>query len=197
MDTKELYEAKKFFQKSLRTLENDAKRAFHPIDNLKPSPLPVFMYLLDTVDFFSGLWAGWHDRNQKPSHDARNSEKRMIDFLENYLLYPQRNSYLIIQAYKHSVIQGSDNALFLEEKRRYLWDVKDWHNQHWQILTNSSKGVIFQIGILDIIEDLKSGIFAPSGFFEDLRIDHRIQANWTAANGLIEQQTTKQNLQSS
>ena len=72
---------------------------------------------------------------------------------------------------------GGTAAVRAEE---YGWLIDAKTNKHWQ-LVNEEKGakhLRLHVGVFDLAEDLREGVFGPSGYFEILRTDATLQQGY-------------------
>lgn len=189
MDTAELLWAKRQFKGRLSSLGNDTKRAFHPIEGVGFSPFPAAMYAFATVDYFSSFWAGWNDTKNRPKSDKRPQTKRMADFLEKYLLYPQKESQIAIAIWRHKLMHTGEPRLLKENKSQYNWSIGDQTADHWTLKEVKKEEYVFYIGLFDLSEDLREGIFGPAGYYEELRASSTLQGNWERFKQEIETYT--------
>jgi hypothetical protein len=178
MDSTELLQAKNNFEGRLTSLENDARRAFVPITDIRAAPFPIAMYAFATIDHFSSFWAGWNDRNNKPATDTRNQTKRMADFLEKYLLYPQKESQLAVTVWRHKLMHTGEPRLLKENSTVYNWSISDQTNKHWTVENTGKDECLLSVGIYNLISDLRQGVFGPQGYFWELRVDGNLQNNY-------------------
>ncbi|MBN1587512.1 MAG: hypothetical protein JW937_08840 [Candidatus Omnitrophica bacterium] len=188
MDSIRLFEAKRFLQHRLEILNTDARRAFEPIPGLQAAPIPVLLHIFSTVELLSGLWAGWHDKARKPSSDTRTPLRRTSDFLETYLCYPQKQNQVALSLWKNGLTREIGKPILRNENFEYEWKLCRSTEKHWTIEAVGEERFVLYVGVEDLISDLKEGLFGPSGLFEDLRIDHRVQTNWQTAILEIQQQ---------
>ena len=177
MDTEDLFHFKKLSEARLRSLENDAKRAFLPMADVAYAPFPIVMYSFATVDYFSSFWAGWNDRRNRPDSDKRSQTKRMADFLEKYLTYPQRESQLAITIWRHKLMHTAEPRKLASEdgKTLYWWSISDHDQRHWELVAEANGTFVLQIGVFNLIHDLNDGIMGPSGYFEELKGSSTLQ----------------------
>jgi len=139
MDTKDLFLLKKQFEARLLSLENDVKRAFLPMADVAYAPFPVAMYSFATVDYFSSFWAGWNDIRNRPRSDRRSQTKRMADFLEKYLIYPQKESQLAVTIWRHKLMHTAEPRELANEdgKTHYGWSISDQDERHWELVAEA------------------------------------------------------------
>lgn len=182
MDITKILEAKRLFQGRLDSLENDAKRAFYPIEGIQFSPFPITMYAFATIDYFSGFWAGWNDIKNRPKNDERFQTKRIADFLEKYLYYPQKESQIAINILRHKLMHTGEPRLMYEKStnKNYDWNLCNITEKHFQFekLQKTENFYILYVGIYNLIDDLKVGIFGSNGYFCELENNKDLQKNW-------------------
>ena len=164
----DLSELRKQFEARLSSLENDARRAFYPIDRIGYAPFPIAMYAFATIDYFSSFWAGWNDKRSRPKTDKRSQKKRMADFLEKYLRYPQKESQLAIDVWRHKLMHTAEPKRLKEGQMTYEWLIADRDSNHWKLVKLGEDMFELRIGIFNLIDDLRAGIFGPSGYFDEL-----------------------------
>ena len=189
MDTSELLQAKRRLEERLNSLDNDAKRAFFPIEGTAFAPFPIAMYAFATIDYFSSFWAGWNDIAKRPSVDTRTQTKKMADFLEKYLLYPQKESQLAISIWRHKLMHTGQPRILQENAKRHGWRITDRAPDHWRLNQIEPDEYILSIGIFDLAQDLRVGVFGPNGYFEKLRYDTILQSQWQKFKQEIENYT--------
>ena len=189
MDTGELFHAQQAFEERLNSLENDSRRAFVATGELRPAPFPIAMYAFATIDYFSSCWAGWNDRTKRPSSDNRNQTNRMADFLEEHLVYPQKESQLAITMWRHKLMHTGEPRLLRDGVALYGWRISDQTPDHWVVKNVAKDEYVLNIGIYDLVRDLRLGVFGPRGYFWNLRADPTLQANYQNFKHEIESYT--------
>jgi hypothetical protein len=175
MKTKTFLEAKQKFQKRITSLENDARRAYYPIDGIAYAPFPIIMYVFATIDYFSSFWAGWNDKNNRPEEDKRSQTKRISDFLEKYLIYPQKETQLAINIWRHKLMHTGEPRILGLKNTYYTWLIASQVENHMTLKEVDKKNYQLQIGVKDIIDDLKEGIFGVDGYYDNLRKEKQLQ----------------------
>ena len=138
------------------------------------------MYSFATIDYFSSFWAGWNDRNSRPAADKRNQTKRMADFLEKFLVYPQKESQLAIAVWRHKLMHTGEPRLLKENATVYNWSISDQTSKHWAVESTGKDECLLNIGIYNLISDLRQGVFGPQGYFWELRRDENLQNHYAA-----------------
>jgi hypothetical protein len=139
MTPKELSDAKSRFEDKLKSLDNDARRAFfdfskYPcLQNEKTpgyAPFPIAMYAFAVIDYFSSCWAGWNEPKAKDSlnkagkiNDSRSQTQRMADFLKEFLNYPKWESHLAIQFWRHKLMHTAEPRILADKAKNlsYQW----------------------------------------------------------------------------
>ncbi len=179
MTQEDLRDARDQFRGRIDSLESDSRRCFWPIqDPGAPGPafFPPVMYAFATVDYFSSFWEGWNEREI-----GRNQTKRMADFMERYLLYPQKESQLAIAFWRHKLMHTAEPRALTDTDthERYLWlmgtppDIT--HHMRLRPIPDKLKESVLEFCVFDMIRDLREGVFGPRGSFEDLRANVKRQ----------------------
>jgi hypothetical protein len=172
-----LSDLRRQFRRRLSSLENDAKRAFYPIARVGYAPFPIAMYAFATIDYFSSFWAGWNDKKNRPGSDKRSQKKRMADFLERYLGYPQKNSQLAIDIWRHKLMHTGEPRRLKEGPTSYGWFIADRDGKHLQLVKLGRRDFQLHIGILNLVQDLTAGVFGTNGYFNELKSSPILQCN--------------------
>lgn len=201
MNSQELLEARNRFRDRIDSLESDSKRCFWNIKEQGapgPSYFPPVMYAFATVDYFSSFWAGWSDldvRKYKIKNgntllkaDTGGQTKRMSDFLEKYLLYPQKESQISIKTWRHSLMHTAEPKTLTEiivdpktgakQVFKYFWRTGVPVQKHMilQPIPNKLDEFLLEFCVFDFIKDLRDGVFGQKGYFEELKIIQTLQA---------------------
>ncbi len=175
MTAEELRDARDRFRSRIDSLDGDSRRCFWPIqDPGAPGPafFPPVMYAFATIDYFSSFWAGWNENRKK----GQNQTKRMADFMERYLLYPQKESQLAIAFWRHKLMHTAEPRVLTDkstgEKYRWRMGTHPDITHHMRLQPDpdpSKKTSVLEFCVFDLIRDLRDGVFGPRGYFEDLR----------------------------
>jgi len=180
MTSEELNRVRNFFSERIDSLERDIKRCFWPINELgAPGPafFPPVMYCFATLDYFSSFLAGWN----QSSPSGKNQTDRMVDFSEKYLLYPRKESQIAIHFWRHKLMHTAEPRV-LEEKSThelYYWSIGTDNENHMTLVsTDDPKKFKLHFSPLAFVNDLREGIFGPSGYFKDIQYDVDLQRKY-------------------
>lgn len=176
MDKRDFLKAKNMFTERLKSLQNDAIRAFTDIKEIAPAPFPIAMYTFATIDYFSSFWRGWNQH----SPQGQNQTKRIVDFLEEFLEYPREESFIAVNIWRHKLIHTAEPRIVKDKNsnKRYGWLIGPRLENHWELQENHSDYYVINIGIFNLIDDLKEGIFGRNGYFNKLKSSSDLQRNW-------------------
>ena len=175
MDTRDFLKAKNMFTERINSLQNDAMRAFVDIDKIAPAPFPIAMYAFATIDYFSSFWRGWNQN--LPS--GEDQTKRMVDFLEEFLKYPKKESSIAINIWRHKLMHTAEPRILKDNAdSQYGWLIGPRVGNHWELQEYSSHYFILNVGVFNLIDDLKEGVFGNNGYFKKLKSSSDLQENW-------------------
>lgn len=189
----------------IRSLENDAVRAFAPVQGLDPSPFPIAMYAFATIDCLSSYWAGWNDGKIRDAkrikglfiNDGRSQTKRIADFLESFLGYQQLNSQIATAIWRHKLMHTAEPRRLRSGADLYHWcighDIGAITNKlrserliaestkisHWSTckVGGSIAEYLFIMSVQDLITDLRRGVLGSNGYLERLMNSRELQTN--------------------
>ncbi len=109
------------------------------------------MCLFSKIDLFSQYWF--------PS--IKNRTKQMVSFLTTYLAYPEKESEIATQLWRHKLMHTSQPRMLTEQKagKRYRWLLqhKLEPTQHWCFEAQTDP-VILNVGLFNFVADLKTGL---------------------------------------
>jgi hypothetical protein len=171
----DLSDLRRQFRGRLSSLDNDAKRAFYPIARVGYAPFPIAMYAFATIDYFSSFWAGWNDRKNRPKSDKRSQKKRMADFLERYLGYPQKETQLAIDIWRHKLMHTGEPRPLKEGPTTYGWSIADRDSKHWKLVKLGRRRFRLHVGIFNLVQDLRTGVLGTNGYFNELKCSLALQ----------------------
>ncbi|MBI3619751.1 hypothetical protein HY214_01240 [Candidatus Roizmanbacteria bacterium] len=181
MNLKDVNYAKDCLINKIKSLENDYKRAYFNLNQYKiqPSPFPILMFTMSVLDFLSALLKGWSESSPKMKKFQTN---RMIDFCVINLGYGQTESNVLVKVHRHSLMHTSDPRIMRDEKGRlYSWRIMPINSNHMRLnpINNTRVQVnILDVGIGNLINDLKMYLIKRDGYFESLDNDTQIQSNY-------------------
>lgn len=206
MDEYEIQLARTSFRARIGSLRNDVARCFWPIttptvpvDAPAPAvicnppqyaPFPAAMYCFATADYFSSFWEGWNDSKNAPS--GRNQNKRIMDFLCRYLLYPKKEAYLAIAFWRHKLMHTSEPRKLKSKEtppKTYVWWCGIGVSPHMRLQQPDDKKEEYVLGFdfNVFIRDLDEGVFGPRGYFTALANELDLQANYVKCFNEMEQ----------
>lgn len=172
MNSADLLRARELFRARIDSLEHDTKRCFWPINEpAAPGPafFPAVMYCFATLDYFSSFWAGW------------NQTERMIAFSEKYLLYPRKESEIAIQFWRHKLMHTAEPRSLRDSstKESYIWSMGTRQDNHMRLVsTEDPSKFVLHFCPFVFIQDLREGIFGPTGYFRDLQSNLDLQSKY-------------------
>ena len=191
MSQEQKFEAKNSFKKRIYSLENDARICFPPglPGSEKAAYFPITLYAFATIDYFSGFFAGYNDNrrdevnvNYIKTYNKVDQTTRIVDFLTKYLLYPFNESKIAVTIFRHKLIHTGEPKIVNEKNNEveYTWRIGNVVKQHMILKPNEKKDDSYElgIGIFQLIEDLKDGVFGHKGYFYDLLSKNDLQENW-------------------
>ncbi|MBI3800555.1 MAG: hypothetical protein HY268_26710 [Deltaproteobacteria bacterium] len=140
-----------------------------------PAFFPAVMYCFATIDYFSGFWAGWNQ-----SGPGKNQTDRMIDFLDRYLLYPRKESQLAVHFWRHKLMHTSEPRKLhnADNNEVYVWRTGTGLEHHMELAPLEGQEFCLDLDPLTFVGDLRTGIFGPSGYFQELRGYADLQAKY-------------------
>jgi hypothetical protein len=107
----------------------------------------------------------------------------MSDFLEKYLNYPQKESQVALEIWRHKLMHTAEPRPLRDAQTAevYVWLHHGIpgalpRNEHWKFHRNGAR-VIFQMGLPYLIEDLRKGVLGNNGYFEELCQSKVLQIN--------------------
>jgi len=134
------------------------------------APFPVIMYCFATVDYFSSFWAG----GSRQAVDNRRQTPRMVDFLRKYLHYPDRESVVAIDIWRHKLMHTSEPRIATagERLRRVFgWQCGPEVDNHMRLQEIEPRTFILPFACNQFVRDLHEGVFGPNGYFTALQAD--------------------------
>lgn len=171
-------EVKQIFERKISSIENDYKRAYFKLPDIQFSPFPILLYSLAHLDYFSGLWVGWNDiKHRKSTDSVTNQTDRMLFFSVKYFNYPEKETRVMINMFRHKLIHTGDPlVLYREDKKAYTWAIYSKSDQHMKI-SYEDDNYRLHFGIGNFIKDLRNAIFGEGKYFEQLQTDYDLQDN--------------------
>jgi hypothetical protein len=182
MDERQFHQARALFRAKIDSVRKDVNRCFWPIADpavRDPALFPAVIYCFATVDYFSGFWAGW---NKKPPRKTDNQNKRMMGFLNAYLLYPPKEARIAIDFWRHKLMHTSEPRVLRSKppaKEVYHWCAGIGVRNHMR-LENAGEADHYVLGFdcHEFARDLEEGVFGPNGYFADLRKKAALQQKY-------------------
>ena len=180
MAAPDLVLARELFRARIDSLEHDTRRCFWPINEAgAPGPafFPAVMYAFATLDYFSSFWAGW---NQTKPSGGPNQTARMVDFVNKYLLYGRKESQIAVHFWRHKLMHTAEPRPLKDPNtsEAYQWSMGGPDAGHMRLIEVTPKTFQLHFSPAAFVRDLREGVFGPSGFFDDLRTDATLQANY-------------------
>lgn len=178
MTEAELGKAVRLFRQRILSLENDVRRCFWEIpQGPGPAFFPAVMYCLATLDYFSSCWAGWN--RSGPDKDQTN---RLVDFMATFLLYGRKEAALAVHFWRHKLMHTSEPRVLrnTDNDEIYVWRTGTGLEHHMELARLTEQQYRLDFDPLLFLEDLRSAILGPSGYFDQLRHSPDLQRKYDA-----------------
>lgn len=178
MTEAELGKVLRLFRQRIGSLDNDVRRCFWPIPQGPGEAFfPAVMYCFATLDYFSSCWAGWNRSGLRKDQTAR-----LIDFMTKFLLYGRKEATLAVHFWRHKLMHTSEPRVLRNRNNDevYRWRTGTGLDHHMELATLPDRQYRLDFDPLVFLEDLRSAILGPSGYFDQLRHSGELQGKYEA-----------------
>jgi hypothetical protein len=178
MNEAELGKALRLFRHRLASLEHDVRRCFWEIpQGPGPAFFPAVMYCFATLDYFSSCWAGWNR-----SGPGKDQTARLIDFMTRFLLYGRKEATLAVHFWRHKLMHTSEPRVLRnkDNDELYVWRTGTRLAHYMELVRLTDQQYQLDFDPLEFLDDLRTAVLGPSGYFEDLRRSGDLQAKYEA-----------------
>lgn len=187
LNTSQLDEIKKWFERKLESLERDSYRAFTDKIEVDHSlgkgaaPFPITLYCMSILDFFSATYIGYSEKGR--DKNKLNQVQRMTKFLSEYMNYDNAVSFTALDVLRHKLVHLGEPHVHSKHLQNQLvgWQIGSYVDEgdHWQIKECDSRGnKALYFGVINFIKDLKEGILGQDGYFSNLTMNLQLQKNY-------------------
>jgi len=178
MNDSELGKALRLFRRRIDSLDNDVQRCLCDIPH-GPGPafFPAAMYCFSTLDYFSSHFAGWN----KPG-PSKDQTARLIDFMCRFLLYGSKESTLAVHFWRHKLMHTAEPRELRNKDNDevYVWKTGTGLDHHMELSPVGEQRFRLDFDPVEFVEDLRTAILGPSGYFEKLRGSTDLQKKYQA-----------------
>lgn len=174
--------ARAFLRERLASLKKDMMHCLQ-----EPfAPFPAILYSLSTVDLLGALYKGEatrYDATGKPTKTIQNSK----DYMKDMMQYSDEQATLIMDIFRHKLVHLAQPKAVVQSKGgknvswRYYHDNRGKHllledaepgaklviKTGWEIKIDH----VFNIGILQLVEDLEESIYRHGGYLDQVESD--------------------------
>jgi len=180
--------ARRTVLQKIESLENDMRRCISPDGPYQPAPFAALPYCFSVIDLLGAFVAG----NAKPGRSAEQAR----EYMQRFMGYTEEQACLLQMVFRHKLVHLAEPRPIMENKsRRISW--QEWHNNRQKhlvieplkkkqkITVTSTLSIeydhVFHVGIWNLVEDVRTSLEKPNGYFESLERTSAIQDRFEQA----------------